>query len=128
MKRTLLFFLFSFITFFSFSQSILYVDAAATGANNGSSWPNAYRHLSSALAAANEGNGIDTIFIAKGTYYPTGAQSGTNRDSAFLILRGDIYLFGGFDPANGIMEIFQRTIQPYGGNGVQGASLTYTLR
>ncbi len=73
--------------------------------------------MSSALAAANEGNGIDTIFVAKGTYYPTGAQSGTNRDSAFLVLRSGIYLFGGFDPANGIMEISQRTIQPYGGTG-----------
>jgi hypothetical protein len=117
MKRIILFFVFAFITFFSFSQSIVYVDAAATGADNGTSWPNAYRHLSSALSAANAGNGIDTIFIAKGTYYPTGDQAGTNRDSAFLVLRGGISLFGGFDPANGIMEIAQRTIQQYGGTG-----------
>ncbi|QEC43714.1 T9SS type A sorting domain-containing protein [Pseudobacter ginsenosidimutans] len=117
MKRILLFFAFSVITFFTFSQSIVYVDAAAAGANDGSSWPNAYRHLSSALAAANAGNDIDTIFIAKGTYYPTGDQSGTNRDSAFLLLRGNLFLYGGFDPANGITEIGQRNIQPYGGTG-----------
>ncbi|WP_127124466.1 T9SS type A sorting domain-containing protein [Pseudoflavitalea rhizosphaerae] len=117
MKRILLFFAFSVIAFFSFSQSIVYVDAAASGANDGSSWPNAYRHLSSALAAANAGNDIDTIFIAKGTYYPTGNQNGTNRDSAFLLLRGNLFLYGGFDPANGITEIAQRNSQPYGGTG-----------
>jgi len=35
-----------------FAQPILYVDDSATGANNGSSWCDAYRYLQDALTAA----------------------------------------------------------------------------
>ncbi len=40
------------------TRSILYVDIAATGSNNGSSWANAYTSLQSALAAAEPFNRI----------------------------------------------------------------------
>jgi predicted outer membrane repeat protein len=45
----------------------LYVKANANGANNGTSWANAYTNLQDAL----NNTTIDTIFVAAGTYYPT---------------------------------------------------------
>lgn len=46
----------------------IYVDSAAMGANDGSSWLNAFNNLQIALAAAAP---CDTIFVAQGTYYPS---------------------------------------------------------
>ncbi|HPH93178.1 MAG TPA: right-handed parallel beta-helix repeat-containing protein [Ferruginibacter sp.] len=45
--------------------AVLYVNARATGLNDGSSWANAYRDLQAAFAACS-----DTIKVAKGIYYP----------------------------------------------------------
>jgi len=45
----------------------LYVDADATGTNNGSSWEDAYTYLQDALNAAVPGN---VIWVAKGVYKP----------------------------------------------------------
>ncbi len=87
------------------NATVRYVDAAATAANNGSSWVNAYKYLSSALAVANAATTSDTIYVAQGTYYPTGLQTGTNRDSTFLITRGGIKIFGGYPTGGGIRNI-----------------------
>lgn len=64
-----------------------YVDKDATGANNGTSWQDAYTNLQDALAAAQQD---DHIWVAEGTYLP--GQSDT---STFLIEK-DIQLYGGF--------------------------------
>lgn len=66
----------------------IFVKADATGANNGSSWANAYTSLQAALAAANSG---DVVYIAGGTYKP----HATNRDTAFSIKAG-VQVYGGY--------------------------------
>ena len=53
---------------FLFSQSIIYVNHAATGANDGSSWADAYTDFQSALDSALAG---DQIWVAKGVYKPS---------------------------------------------------------
>ncbi len=72
--------------------SVLYVNKIATGANNGTSWADAYLSLQSALAEARINSCIDTILIAKGTYYPT---STTNMSISFELVN-DIEIYGGF--------------------------------
>ncbi len=49
------------------AQRILYVDAGASGANDGSVWADAFTDLQDALAAAARG---DEIWVAEGVYKP----------------------------------------------------------
>ncbi len=72
---------------------VIYVDDDAPGANNGTSWANAFRNLQSALSAATPGT---QIWVAAGTYRPT---AGTNRGETFS-LRPGVAVYGGF-PGNG---------------------------
>jgi hypothetical protein len=75
---------------------VVYVNASADGANDGSSWADAYAELKSALAVS--GNG-DQVWVAAGTYYPdydpaTGVHTGDPND-AFHLLTG-LQMYGGF--------------------------------
>ncbi|MCB9336498.1 MAG: right-handed parallel beta-helix repeat-containing protein [Lewinellaceae bacterium] len=70
--------------------NVLYVNANATGANNGTSWENAYTELQGALN--NPCPGITEIWVAAGTYKPT---SGTDRTISFVMKNGLAFL-GGF--------------------------------
>src|SRR5690349_15094391 len=76
---------------------ILYVDSSVAISGNGSSWANAFKDLSEALTAAAKKPGIDSILVAKGTYYPLSiAGDGTsNRDKAFVLLP-NVSIIGGF--------------------------------
>jgi hypothetical protein len=71
------------------SAGVYLVDGRATGANDGSSWRNAFSSLQSALAAAKSG---DEIWVAAGTYTPSAA--GARSDS--FVLRSDVAIYGGF--------------------------------
>ncbi|MEO1632435.1 MAG: cadherin, partial [Bacteroidota bacterium] len=73
----------------STAQSIVYVDADATGNADGSSWTDAYADLQSALTAAPLGA---ELWVAEGTYRPT---KGTDRTASFE-LRTGVALYGGF--------------------------------
>jgi hypothetical protein len=88
------------IPFRLLSQSIRYVDAART-TGNGQSWANAYPTLKAALDEANGNTSITEIRVAKGTYYPTGDQIGTDRNAAFGIYRRNLSILGGY-PTGGV--------------------------
>ena len=81
---------------------VLHVDAAAgDDSADGTSWGAAFKTLSHALSVANENADVDTVLVAKGTDYPTGVASGTNRADAFQIARGGIKIYGGYDAITG---------------------------
>ncbi|MBO9591807.1 MAG: hypothetical protein J7599_02790 [Niabella sp.] len=92
-KRYLLFFLCCVLSISFLDAQVLFVNAAATGANNGSSWANAYKSLSVALKTAQTNPSVTEIWVAKGTYSPA---STNNRDSSFYINRNNLKLYGGF--------------------------------
>jgi len=68
------------------TSQLLYVDIAATGANNGSSWADACTKLknSNGFGLA-EYSCTDSILVAAGTYYPT---TGTDRTISFNLIEG----------------------------------------
>ncbi|MBL7809036.1 MAG: exo-alpha-sialidase, partial [Saprospiraceae bacterium] len=68
----------------------LFVNDDAVGANNGSSWADAYMDLQTALTAASDG---DQIWVAAGTYKP--AAPGGASTSTFT-LNKNLQLLGGF--------------------------------
>jgi hypothetical protein len=75
------------------APTVLYVDQHATGANNGSSWSDAYTDLQDALAAF-DCLGTGEVWVAQGTYFAdraTGDRAGTFQ------LRSGVAVFGGFD-------------------------------
>ena len=78
---------------------IIYVDDDAIGANNGSSWPDAYTYLKDALADANSAEKPIEIRMAGGIYRPgddTVNPKGTsNRLDTFQLING-VSLKGGF--------------------------------
>lgn len=67
----------------------VFVDSAATGLNDGSSWANAYTELYTALDSA---SADDSIFIASGTYFPDTTLGRT----AHFSLQKDLNVYGGF--------------------------------
>jgi hypothetical protein len=67
---------------------IFFVDASSAGANDGTSWQDAFTDLQSALAVSGD---RDEIWVARGTYKPTPSL---DCDATFML---DCALYGGFD-------------------------------
>ncbi len=76
-------------SFTAAAPKLIYVDINALGANNGTSWTDAFVSLSAAIQTAIDG---DTIRIADGTYKPT---TGTDRTQSFA-LKSRVALLGGY--------------------------------
>jgi hypothetical protein len=95
-----LFLLILFLVTLSFGQTRIYVDSAAVGANNGSTWTDAYTNFAAALSAV---SGTDTIWVAKGTYTPS---VGPRSNSFILPTANAIAIYGGF--AGGETALNQR--------------------
>lgn len=75
---------------------IIYVDDSATGADNGTSWVDAYKFLQNALSVAISD---DTIQVAQGIYRPdesTSSPGGTGDRTATFTLKNDVTLKGGY--------------------------------
>ncbi|WP_052344367.1 InlB B-repeat-containing protein [Bacillus ndiopicus] len=68
---------------------VVYVDADASGNNDGSSWANAFTDLQSALASTVGG---EEIWIAEGIYKPT---AGVDRGISFK-MKDNVAIYGGF--------------------------------
>ena len=100
-KRVLFYFL--VVLSFSFTQEVdaqdvIYVDSAAMGSGDGTSWTDAYTAIQPALDAATP---WDSIWVAKGTYKPSKDASGDSspsdtRTKTFQLI-DKVSLFGGFD-------------------------------
>jgi len=78
---------------------IIHVDADATGANEGTSWADAYNFLQDALADANSSEKPVEIQVVQGVYTPdsnSAVPDGTgNREATFQLING-VTLKGGY--------------------------------
>ncbi|MGI6394867.1 MAG: hypothetical protein ACOX2F_09130 [bacterium] len=82
---------------------VIFVDLEAKGKNDGSSWQNAFTELQPAINAAEKG---DSIWIAKGIYYPTSVHDIVTADEfvneeefnqyKHFRLKGGVEVYGGF--------------------------------
>jgi predicted outer membrane repeat protein len=80
-----------FLSIFSMSLSgQVFVKHDASGANDGTSWDNAYTNLADALTTISD----QAIWVASGTYHPT--TVGATADSVWFFLDRDVQLYGGF--------------------------------
>lgn len=84
------------------AQTVLRVDDSAVGTNDGTSWPNAYRHLHDALAVATPGT---QIWVAEGIYRPDvgSGQTALARTSTFTIPHG-VAVYGAFAGTEASLE------------------------
>ncbi|HEX5151934.1 MAG TPA: MopE-related protein [Parafilimonas sp.] len=66
-------------------SKIIYIKSTAAGANNGTSWANAFKGFQAGIDAAAVG---DVVFVAAGTYQPASSQSFTMKEG--------VKIYGGF--------------------------------
>lgn len=79
-----------------YGQTVVYVDANATGADDGTSWSHAFTSLQNARERAISDD-IGEIWVAEGTYYPDRGASVTQGDrTATFQLTSGIAIYGGF--------------------------------
>lgn len=77
-----------------YSSGIAYVNVNAGGANDGSTWDNAFASLQDALAAASTCPSVAQIWVAQGTYKP-GGNANADRTISFAMKNG-VAIYGGF--------------------------------
>lgn len=81
---------------------IIYVDNAATGSNDGSTWINAFKFLQDAIALASKD---DQIWVARGIYKPNqGKQPDRGERAATFTLKSGVAIYGGFPTGGGKWE------------------------
>ncbi len=90
-----------------FGGATVFVDADATGANNGTSWTDAFTSLQDAL-----GSGGSVFWVAEGTYAPDIGVGYTLGDqNASFTLLDNFELYGGFDGTE--VELSERDINAH---------------
>ena len=92
---------------------IIYVDASASGVNNGSSWADAYNYLQDALTEVKMAEKPVEILVAQGVYVPSQWSGFTPRDkdAEFQLLSG-VTIRGGFAGV-GSIDPDARNIEAY---------------
>jgi hypothetical protein len=109
-------------------DNVVYVKANATGANDGSSWANAFTKLQDALNAPRQTGRLLQIWVATGTYYPDEGKLQTNNNSNhFFQIKDSLRIYGSFvgneislsqrSLTNGITSILSGEIQQDGDDG-----------
>ncbi|MHC4676829.1 MAG: LamG-like jellyroll fold domain-containing protein, partial [Planctomycetota bacterium] len=89
-------------------HNVYYVDANATGANDGSNWDDAFIDLQDALTTAQDS---DHIWVAQGTYTPSQLTDPNDlRTATFELIEG-VAIYGGF--AGGETSLSQRDWEAY---------------
>jgi len=79
----------------------IYVDRDASGANNGTSWTDAFEYLQDALDETNASGSTDyEIWVADGVYYPDEDSDGDHTNNSyfesFRFLYDNVKVYGGF--------------------------------
>jgi parallel beta-helix repeat protein len=100
-KLALLLVFLPFVSAYPLWAATIYVDASATGANDGSSWADAYKYLQNALWTAGSGT---EIRVAQGTYRPDEDNAHPDgNDSRYMTfqLKNGVALYGGFPSGGG---------------------------
>ena len=110
------------------AQALIYVNANATGANNGRSWSDAYTDLQSALSDAS--SGVE-IRVAAGTYKPTKTPDGSTEDrhKAFYFNK-KILLKGSYNPVTNAQDFTNPSILSGDFNGddaITGSGSTLSI-
>ncbi|MCK4659257.1 MAG: hypothetical protein KAV82_07010, partial [Phycisphaerae bacterium] len=82
-------------------SAVLFVDATATGANDGSCWADAFNELRDALSTAAAASVVEEIRVATGRYTP--AEPGGERSATFRLIDG-VAVYGGFPAGGGPWE------------------------
>ncbi len=82
------------------SDKTIFVNAAASGTGDGTSWSNAYSSLNLALTSS---AGTNKIVVAKGIYKPTPTSSTPGRNATFQ-LKSNVKVYGGFDVADTLLS------------------------
>jgi len=88
----------------SAAAEIIHVDTRATGANNGTSWVDAYKYLQDALTDANSSPKPIEIYVAQGIYRPDCSSAnpdGTRNRTATFQLIDSVAIYGGFPSGGG---------------------------
>ncbi len=110
------------------AERIIYVDASAVGANDGSSWPDAYVSLDGGLTAAFAVGEPVEIRVAQGLYRPDGEQDVRWRHRATFQLPSGVALRGGYagglavDPDARDVERYPSVLSGAGDDPPPGAS------
>jgi hypothetical protein len=108
---------------YEYVPPVIFVDASASGGNDGTTWNDAYNYLQDALTDAQVSG--DDIWVAEGTYKPDqgGGQKAGDREATFHLING-VTVKGGYagagtpNPNARDVQVYETIL--YGNIGLRG--------